>query len=162
MEGLWANNIFTFKEPTKNLSHEDIIQEPPINILFEDLFKEELMCLDEPIRDVLINGTSLGERVDLSFEEIYEAELEFLGIQNKEVSNEKSCDDKFFNENCGDMRTKQLKKVKQGTPKVQMIIQLVSQLSPIKRTHWNDGKRARGIRPKEVLGGGHTSCTFSL
>ena len=89
-------DIFTFKEPTKNLSQEDIIQEPPIDILFEDLFKEELMCLDELTRDVLINCTSLGESVDLSFEEIYEAELEFLGIQNKEVSNEKSCDDKFF------------------------------------------------------------------
>ena len=60
------------------------------------------------------------------------------------------------------MRDKQLKKVKLGMPKAQVTIQLVSQLSPIKRTHWNDGKRARGIRPKEVLGGGDTSCTFSL
>ena len=83
-------NIFIFNEPTKNVSHEDIIQEPPIDILFEDLFKEELMYLDEPTRDLLINCTSLGESGDLSFEEIYEAELEFLGIHNDEVSNEKS------------------------------------------------------------------------
>ena len=156
-------DIFTFKKPTKNLSHEDIIQEPPIDILFEDLFKEELMCLNEPTRDVLINCTSLGESVDLSFEEIYGDELEFLGIHNEDISNGKSGDDKFLNENCSDMRKKQLKKMKLGMPKVQMTIQLASQLCPIKRTHWNDGKRARGIRPKKVLVVGDTSCcTFSL
>ena len=73
-------NNFTYDEPTNNLSHENIIQEPPIDILFENLFEEELMCLDEPTRDLLVNCTSLGESVDLSFEEIYGPELEFLGI----------------------------------------------------------------------------------
>ena len=43
------------------------------------------MCLDEPIRNLLVNYTSLGESVDLSFEEIYGTELEFLGIHSKEV-----------------------------------------------------------------------------
>ena len=33
-------NIFTFAEPTNNKSHENIIQEPPIDILFENLFEE--------------------------------------------------------------------------------------------------------------------------
>jgi len=107
------------------------------------------MCLDEPTRDLLINYTSLGESVDLSFEEIYGAELEFLGIHNEEVSNEKSGGDKFLNEDCSDMRKKHLKKVRLGMPKAKMTIQLASQLCPIKRTHWNDGKRARGIRPKK-------------
>ena len=49
-------NIFTLTESTKN---EDIIQEPLIDILFEDLFEEELMCLDEPTRDILVNYTCL-------------------------------------------------------------------------------------------------------
>jgi len=73
-------NIFTFAEPTNNISHVNIIQEPPIDILFENLFEEELMCLDEPTRDILVNYTSLGESIDISFEEIYETELEFLSI----------------------------------------------------------------------------------
>ena len=143
-------NIFTFNESTKNVSHEDIIKEPPIDILFEDLFEEELMCLDEPTRDLLINCTSLGESVDLSFEEIYEAELEFLGIHNDEVPTEKGGGDKFLDNNCSDMRKKHLKKVRLGRQKAKMTIQLASQLCPIKRTHWNDGKRARGMRPKMI------------
>ena len=109
------------------------------------------MCLDEPTRDDLIKCTSLGECVDLSFEELYEAELKLLGMQNKEISKEKSDDGgKFFKEHCGDMRMNHLKQLKLETPKTQRTIQLVSQLSPLKRTHWNDGKWARGIRPKEV------------
>ena len=47
------------------------------------------MCLDEPTRDHLVNCTFSGESVDLSFEEIYETELEFLGIHNEEVPTEK-------------------------------------------------------------------------
>ena len=69
-------NIFTFDEPTNNISHENIIQEP-LDILFENLFEEELMCLDELTRDILVNYTSLGKSVDLSFEEIYGTELDF-------------------------------------------------------------------------------------
>ena len=147
-------DIFTFSEPTANVSHEDIIQEPPIDIPFEDLFADELMCLDEPTRDLLTDCTSLGENVDLSFEELYGDELEFLNIRNKEIQNEKSGDKKFFSEDCSDMRDKQLKQLKLGMPRAPMTIRLASQLCPIKRTHWNDGKRARGIRPKAVFGGG--------
>ena len=50
------------------------------------------MCLDEPIRDILVNYTPLGESVDLSFEEMYETELKFLFIHSKEVPTER-CDD---------------------------------------------------------------------
>ena len=35
-------NIFNFDEPINDISHENIIQEPPIDILFENLFEEEL------------------------------------------------------------------------------------------------------------------------
>ena len=54
-------NIFTFDEPTNDISYKNIIQEPPIDLLFENLFKEELMCLDEPTRDHLVNYTSRGK-----------------------------------------------------------------------------------------------------
>jgi len=152
-------DIFTFQVPTKNLSQEDLIQEPPIDISFEDLFADEIMCLDESTRDLLTNCTFLGENVDLNFEELYEEELEFLNIRNKEIQKEKSCDENFFSEHCGDMRMNNLKQLKLGMPRAPMTNQLTSQLCPIKRTHWNDGKRARGIRPKAVFGGEDTfSC----
>ena len=113
-------NIFTFDEPTNNVSHEDIIQEPPIDILFKNLFEEELMCLDEPTRDILVNYTSPGENVDLSFEEIYGTELEFLGIHNGEVPNEKGGGDKFLNNDCSNVRKKNLKKERQGRKSAKM------------------------------------------
>ena len=44
------------------------------------------MCLDEPTRDTLVKYTPPGESVDLSFEEMYGTELEFLKIHSEEVS----------------------------------------------------------------------------
>ena len=85
--------LITLILPIKFLWCGNIIQEPPIDILFENLFEEELMCLDERTRDILVNYTSLGESVDLSFEEIFGTELEFLGIHSEEVPTEK-CDGK--------------------------------------------------------------------
>ena len=55
------------------------------------------MCLDEPTRDHLVKYTFPGESVDLSFEEIYGTELEFLDIHNEEVPTEKCCGDQFLN-----------------------------------------------------------------
>ena len=49
------------------------------------------MCLNEPIRDILVDYTSPGKNVDLSFEEMYGTELEFLGTHSEKVPTEK-CD----------------------------------------------------------------------
>ena len=46
------------------------------------------MCLDEPTRDILVKYTPLGESVDQNFEEMYETELEFLGIHSEKVLTE--------------------------------------------------------------------------
>ena len=64
-------SVFTVDETIKDISHENIIQEPPIDLTFENLFEKELLCLDEPIRDILVNYTLPGESIDLSFEEMY-------------------------------------------------------------------------------------------
>ena len=61
------------------------------------------MCLDEQTRDFLVNYTSLGESVDLSFEEIYETELEFLGIHSEKVSTERCDGNRFLNNRCRHM-----------------------------------------------------------
>ena len=72
------------------------------------------MCLDEPTRDILVNYTSPGESVDLSFEEIYGTELEFLGIHSEEVPTEKCGGDQFLNNECKNMRKENLKKLRLG------------------------------------------------
>ena len=80
-------NFFNFNEPINDISHENIIQEPPIDLSFGNLFEEELICLDEPTRNILVNYTPPGENVDLSFEEMYGTELEFLGIYSEKSFN---------------------------------------------------------------------------
>ena len=132
---------------------EDIVQEPPIDISFEDLFADEIMCLDESTRGQLTDCTIPD--VDMSFEELYEEELEFLNIGSQEIQSEKCGEENFFSEKCGEIRMNN-KQLNLETPRAKQIIQHVSQMSPRKQTHWNDGKRARGKRPKKSLGEGHT------
>ena len=128
-------NIFTFDEPVNNISHENIIQEPPIDQIFENLFEEELMCLNEPTTDILVNYIPLGESVDQSFEEMYETALEFLGIHSEKVSTEKCDGDQFLINECRHMRKKSLRKVRLGRKRAKMTKRLAFPLCPIKRTH---------------------------
>ena len=116
---------------------------------FENLFEKELLCLDELIRDILVNYTLLGESIDLSFEEMYRTELEFLGIHSEKVSTERCDGNQFLNNGCGHMMKKSLKKMRLRIKRAKMKT-LASLLCPIKRTHWNDGKRARGMNPKPI------------
>jgi len=50
-------SVFNLNEPINDISHKNIIQESSINLTFENLFKEKLMCLEEPIKDILVNYT---------------------------------------------------------------------------------------------------------
>ena len=104
-------SIFNFNEPINDISHENIIQEFSIDLTFENLFEEELMCLEEPIRDILVNYTPPRESVDLSFEEMYETELEFLGIHSEEVPTERCDGNQFLNNGCRYMTKKNLRKI---------------------------------------------------
>ena len=142
-------SVFTVDEPINDISHENIIQEPSIDLTFENLFEEELLCLDEPIRDILVNYTLSGESVDLSFKEMYGTELEFLSIHSEKVPTKRCDGSHFLNNGCGHMRKQSLRKKRLGRNKAKMKT-LASPLSPIKRTHWNDGKRARGMNPKKI------------
>ena len=81
---------------------------------------------------------------------MYGTEIEFLGIHSKEVPTEKCDGDQFLNNRRRNMRKKSLKKVRLGRKRAKMTKRLASPLCLIKRTHWNDGKRARGMRPKKV------------
>ena len=72
------------------------------------------MCLEEPIRDILVNYTSPRKSVDLNFEEMYGTELEFLSTHSEEVPTEKCDGDQFLNNRCRYMRKKSLRKVRLG------------------------------------------------
>ena len=98
----------------------------------------------------MVNYTHPRESVDLSFEEIYGTELEFLGIHSEEVPTKKCGGDQFLNNECKNMRKKNLKKGTLRRKRAKMTKKLVLPLYPIKRTHWNDGKRARGMGPKKI------------
>jgi len=50
-------SIFTFDEPTNDQTFENIIQGPRNDQNFENHFEEELIFLNESIKDVLVSYT---------------------------------------------------------------------------------------------------------
>ena len=110
----------------------DSLQEPPIDISFEDLFADEIMCLDKSTRGKLAD-CPLPD-VDLSFEELYGEELKFLKIGSDEILSE-SGDKDFVCERCGGKSMNENNnKLKLESPRVRTI-QTVSQWNSRKRTH---------------------------
>ena len=79
------------------------------------------MCLDESTRNILVNYTPPGESVDLSFEEMYGTELEFLGIHSEKVSTERCDGNQFLNNGGKHMGKKSLRKVRLGRKRAKMI-----------------------------------------
>jgi len=123
-------SVFTFVEPINDISHENIIQEPPIDLTFENFFEEELMCLDEPIRDILVNYIAPRESVDLSFKEMYGTELEFLDIHSEKVPTERCDGNQFLNNECRHMRKKSLSNMRMRRKRAKMIKRLAFPLCP--------------------------------
>ena len=68
--------------------------------------------LDEAMRDILVKYTLPGESIDLSFEEMYGTELEFLSIHSEKVSTKRCDDNQFLNSRCRHVRKKSLKKMR--------------------------------------------------
>ena len=72
-------SIFTFDEPTNDHTFQNLIQESLINQSSKNLFEDELIYLDESVRDALVNYTPPKKIVDLNFEVMFEDELKFIG-----------------------------------------------------------------------------------
>ena len=68
----------------------------------------------------MVNYTSPGESVHLSFKEIYGTELEFLDIHSEEVPTEKCGGDQFLNNECRNMRKTSLKKMRMRRKRAKM------------------------------------------
>ena len=107
--------------------------------------------MDESIRDALVSYTLPKEIVNSIFEEIYEDELKILGIDVVYAPKVFFDDDnEFMNSGCRHVRKKSLRKVRLGRKRAKLKTRLASPLCPIKRTHLNDGKRTRGMKPKKI------------
>ena len=128
-----------------------MIQESLINQSSENLFEDELIYLNESVRDALVSYTPPKKIVDLSFEVMFEDELKFVGnhIVDTPII---LCENDEFVRRYGKKRKRRWRKVmnKLERMKLKMTKRLTSPLCPLKRTHWNDGKRARGNRPRKI------------
>ena len=76
--------------------------------------------------------------------------LEFLGIHSEKFSTKKCDGNQFLKNGCRHMRKKSSRKMRLERKRTKMKTRLASPLCPIKRTHWNDEKRARGMKPKKI------------
>jgi len=104
------------------------------------------MCLDESTIDALVSHTPLMRIVYLSFEVIFEDELKFLGDHIEDTTIKLIDDSEFFRSK---RRKKNMRKVRNvRNNMVRMKAKLTKRLSsiksPLKRTHWENGKRLRG------------------
>ena len=87
------------------------LQELQINQSFENLFQDELMCLNESIRDALVSYSPPDEIGDQSFEVMFKDELRFLDIHIVDDPIEMCDDDQFIRNRSGKKSRRRLKKV---------------------------------------------------
>jgi len=89
--------------------------------------------------------------VDLNFEVMFDDELKFLGIYVVDAPIEMCDDDQFVKSRSEKKSKRKLRKVKNKLERLRAkMTKRTSPTSPLKRTHWNDGKRARGNRPRKI------------
>jgi len=145
-------NIFTFDEPTNDQTFQNLIQDSLINQSSKNLSEDELICLDKSVRDALVSYTPPKKIVDLNFEVMFEDELRFIGNHIVATLIMLCDNDEFMRKKCEKKRKRRWRKVinKLERMKLKMTKRLTSPIYPTKRTHWNDGKRARGNRPRKI------------
>ena len=89
---------------------------------------------------------------DLSVKVMFETELKFLGTHVVDASIDMCDDDQFMRSRSGKKNRRRMRKVKNKIERmrVKMKKRLTSPIFSLKRTRWNDGKRARGNRPRKI------------
>ena len=83
---------------------------------------------------------------------LHKNELKFLGIYVVDAPIEMCDDDQFVRSRSGEKSRRRLRKIKNKLERVKAkkIKKLTSLISPMKRTHWNHRKRARGNRLRKI------------
>jgi len=137
-------SIFTFNEPTNDQSFENITQEHQIGKSFKNLFEDKLNHLDELIKNALVSYIPLKDMVNPSFEVMYEEELKILGIHIVYGPTTMYNKDEFVKSDRGKKSRRKLRKMMNKLERMntKLTKKLTSPISPLKRTHWDDGKRA--------------------
>jgi len=104
------------------------------------------------MRDTLVSYTPSKKIVDLSVEMMFENKLKFIGINVVNAPFEMCDDDQFVKSRSRKKSRRRLRKVKNklGRMIAKMTKKLTSPISLLKRTHWNDGKRARGNKFRKI------------
>ena len=84
---------------------------------------------------------------------MFEDELKFIGNHIVAILIMLYDKNEFMRKKCKKKRRRRWRKVmnKLEMMKLKMTKILTSTICPMKRTHWNDGKRARGNRPRKIL-----------
>ena len=110
------------------------------------------MCLNESVRYALVSCTPPKEIVYLSVEVIFEDALKFLGINAMNAPIEMCNNVQFVRSRSGKMSRRRLRKVmsKMERMRAKMTKRLTSQILLLKRTHWNNWKRARENRLRKI------------
>ena len=108
--------------------------------------------MDESIRDALVSYIPPKDMVNPTFEEIYEEELKILGIHIVCAPTTMYNEDEFVKSGGGEKSRRKLRKVMNKLERMntKLIKRLTSLISPLKRTQWYDGKRARGKKPHKL------------
>ena len=86
------------------------------------------------------------ENVDHSFKENCEDELKLLSDQLRGTTIDLHCDEILENKRCENNRRRRMRKTKNKKERMKdkLTKRLSSLNSPLKRTHWESGKRSRG------------------
>ena len=137
-------SIFTFNEPNNEQSFENITQEHQIGKSFKNLFEDKLNHLNELIKNALVSYIPLKDMVNPSFEVMYEEELKILGIHIVYGPTTMYNKDEFVKSDRGKKSRRKLRKMMNKLERMntKLTKKLTSPISPLKRTHWDDGKRA--------------------
>jgi len=146
-------SIFKFNKPTNDLSFENITQEPPIDKSFKKPFEDELDYLDQSISDALVSYIPLKDMVNSSLEEVDKEKFKILGTHIVYAPNTIYNEDEFRKSGGGKNNKRKLRKVMNKLDKrnTKLTKRLTSPIPPLKRTHWDDGKRARGKKLRKSV-----------
>ena len=90
--------------------------------------------------------------VNSSLEEMHEKKLKILGIHIVDAPTTMYNENEFVKSGGGKKSRRKLRKVMNKLERMntKLTKRLTSLISPLKRIHWNDEKRAKVMRPKKI------------
>jgi len=113
-------SIFLFDEPTNDQAFENMIQKPLIDRSLENLFEDELICLNESIRYALVSYTPPKKIAYPSFEVMFKDELKFLDNHIVDTPIVLCDNDEFLKSRSGKKCTRRLRKMQNKLERIRL------------------------------------------